>query len=150
MSDAHEAHIAAVLKGRVTRGSGNQWRDQMDVKQHRFLGQYVFACDGKSTLGLSVGVTRAMWQKAIEQAQGAIPVIPLRFYSNSRLTGVDADLAILPLDTLGSLQEDANLLHRIRESGCLVNTHDFSNPDDRSTCVVCGASAYEAFEGSDD
>lgn len=146
MSNRHEAHIAAVLAGRVTRGSGNQWRDQMDVKQHRDLGQYVFACDGKSTIGLSLLLTRTMWEKAKTQAQNLIPVIPLRFYANSRLTAVDEDLAIVDLETLGSLQHDANLLHRIKEQGCLTGGHDLPGV---STCTVCGASAYDMVGAED-
>jgi hypothetical protein len=141
MSDKHEAHIAAVLSGRVTPGSGSQWNDQMDGKQPEGE-QYVFAWDGKATLGLSVGVTRAMWAKARQQAQGLIPLLPIRFYANSRLTEVDADLVVLDLEVLASLQHDANELHRIRERGCLTGTHDFVHPH-LTTCSVCGASAWD-------
>lgn len=144
MSDRHEDDLVAVLAGRRTRGSGNQWRDQMDGKQHRDSGRYVFAWDGKSTLGLSIGITRAMWAKAREQAQSAIPILPLRFYANSRLTEVDADLVVVELATLAALQEDANRLHRIQEQGCLDGIHDFLG---RSDCAVCGTYDLPGVQG---
>ncbi len=108
MASRHESHLAALFQGRMTRGSGNQARDQMDGKQVYRSQGYVFAWDGKSTLGKSIGVSREMWAKAQEQAHWAIPILPLRFYANDRLTAVDADLVVIEADVLADLQRDAN------------------------------------------
>lgn len=117
MSDRHEEHLAALFEGRCTRGSGNQARDQMDGKQAYRSQHYVFAWDGKSTLSLSIMVTRAMWEKAQEQAHWAIPILPLRFYANSRLTAVDADLVVLEATVLADLQRDANAYRALVAEG---------------------------------
>jgi hypothetical protein len=108
MSDRHEDHLAAVLDGRKTRGSGNQSRDQMDGKQSYREQHYTFTWDGKATLAKSISVTRQMWAKAKEQAHWAVPILPLRFYANERLTAVEADLVVIDLDTLAEIQRDAN------------------------------------------
>ena len=113
MSDRHEDHLAEVLAGRKTRGSGNQFRDQMDGKQSYREQHYTFAWDGKATLGKSISVTREMWAKAQEQAHWATPILPLRFYANERLTQVDADLVVVDLDTFAAMQRDANAYHRL-------------------------------------
>lgn len=116
MSDAHENDLARLFEGRKTAGSGNQWKDQMDGKQAHGSGDYVFAWDGKSTLGKSVGVTRGMWAKAVEQTQGwEIPILPLRFYGNERLTVVDLDLAVIDVKVLATMQTDANEVVGLRE-----------------------------------
>lgn len=112
MSDRHESHLAALFEGRMTRGSGNQFRDQMDGKQEYQSGAYVFAWDGKATLSKSVSVSLDMWRKAVEQAHWAIPIIPLRFYGNERLTQVEADLVVIEAETLAEIQRDANNYRR--------------------------------------
>ena len=116
MSDRHEEHLAALFEGRCTRGSGNQMNDQMDGKQAYRSAEYVFAWDGKSTLGQSIGVTREMWAKAQEQAHWAIPILPLRFYANTRLTQVEADLVVIEAETLADLQRDANAYREMQRS----------------------------------
>jgi hypothetical protein len=108
MSDRHESDLAEMFEGRMTRGSGNQARDQMDGKQAYRSQHYVFAWDGKSTLGKAISVTREMWEKAKEQAHWATPILPLRWYANERLTEVAADLVVLEAETLADLQRDAN------------------------------------------
>lgn len=94
MGDRHEAFLQEVLGGRRTRGSGNQWTNQMDGRHNRMVDPFAFAWDGKSTLGLSVPVTRAMWGKAVDQAGGERPMLGLRFYANQRLD-VDLDLVVV-------------------------------------------------------
>ena len=141
MSDKHEDDLAWMFAGRKTAGSGNQWRDQMDGKQPHGSGDYVFAWDGKSTLGKSVGVTRDMWNKAIDQTQAwEIPVVPLRFYGNERLTQIDLDLAVIDAKVLASLQSDANEVVAQREwivavKVCLEVGHTWVHGSD---CVRCG------------
>lgn len=138
MSDAHEDALVAVLGGRKAKGSGNQWHGQMDGRtSHRHV-TYAFAWDGKSTLGKSVGVSREMWTKAIQQAAGERPMLPLRFYDNERLD-VGLDLVVMSLADASSLIEDANKLGAIVERGCLEGGHDFPGT---STCSVCGVDAY--------
>jgi hypothetical protein len=89
MAEAHETWLAKVLHGRKSRGSGSQWRDQMDGRRSRYHWQFAWAWDGKSTLGKSISVTRKMLSKAREQAGGERPMIPLRFYSDERLRTYD-------------------------------------------------------------
>ena len=86
MSDRHEDFLVDLLGGRKTRGSGNQFANPMDGRHNRYDDAMAFAWDGKSTLGNSIGVTRAMWEKAQEQALGERPMIALRWYLNERLT----------------------------------------------------------------
>jgi hypothetical protein len=96
-----------ILGGRRTRGSGNQFSDQMDGRHDE--GRWSFAWDGKSTLGNSVGVTPEMWDKAVEQSHGARPLLPLRWYSDWRLTP-RLDLVVCDLHDLaemvGELRDD--------------------------------------------
>lgn len=118
MSERHEAHLAEVLGGRMTRGSGSTWHDKADGKHRLDSGRtYTFAWDGKSTLGRSVGVTVEMWEKIVEDADPHIPMIPLRWYGDTRLTRVRLDLAVLELGTLAELLEDAELGARARAAG---------------------------------
>lgn len=107
MGDGHERHIADLLGGYVSRGSGNQWRDQMDGRLNRLTRKFAFAWDGKSTLAKSISVTREMWEKARDQAGGERPMLGLRFYDNERLD-VGEDLVVLKLDDFAELLEEAN------------------------------------------
>ena len=102
MSDKHEEFLCTLFGGRQTKGSGNQWRDPTDGRNNRMVQSYAFAWDGKSTLGKSVGVTREMWAKVVEQAGGERPMLPLRFYDNERLD-VGLDLAVLNIYDLSDM-----------------------------------------------
>lgn len=113
MGDAHETRLAEVLGMRQTRGSGNQWRDQMDAKHDHTECTFAFAVDGKSTLAKSISVTRAMWEKAGEQASGERPMLALRFYNNASLE-VHADLAVCDLLDFAEMREDAERWHKAK------------------------------------
>lgn len=102
MSDAHEIHVCELLGMRRTKASGSQFNDQMDGRHDE--GAWRFAMDGKATLGKSIGVSREMWDKAIEQSHGARPLIPLRFYDDWRLTP-GLDLVVADLNDLAELIE---------------------------------------------
>lgn len=108
MGDKHEQHLAETLDMRQTRGSGNQWRDQMDAKHDRTSTQYAFAVDGKSTLAKSISISREMWAKAVEQAGGERPMLGLRFYDSGALK-VHADLAACDLLDFAELLQAARL-----------------------------------------
>ena len=135
MGDAHEQRMVEALGGRMTRGSGNQSHDQMDGKHTPMEVRFAFAWDGKSTRGESVGVSRAMWAKAVEQAQDRRPMLGLCFYDNDRLTEF-TDLVVLTMDDLAelldaaesaSLDFDAWLAEGIAKGYCsepVCNTHD--------------------------
>ena len=103
MSDAHEHYVADVLGGRVAKASGAQFNDQMDGRHDD--GRWRFAWDGKATLGKSIGVSRDMWSKAIEQSHGARPLLPLRFYDDYRLTS-GLDLVVADLNDLAEMIEE--------------------------------------------
>lgn len=107
MGDRHENDLVAALGGYKTRGSGAQWRDQMDGRLNRLVHRFAFAWDGKSTLARSISVTRAMWAKAREQASGERPMLALRFYDTEKLD-VGLDLVVLSLDDFTELLERAN------------------------------------------
>ncbi len=107
MSWAHENHVAELLGGRVTKNSGATWADQTDVVTSQD-DYYSWACDGKSSLGKSIGVSREMWAKLEEQGQTRLPALPLRFYRDERLSQVDLDLVVISLDTFAELVADAN------------------------------------------
>jgi hypothetical protein len=106
MGDKHEAFLATLFGGYASRGSGNQWHNPMDGRTPRTL-RYSYAWDGKSTLGKSIGVSREMWVKAVEQSGGHTPMLPLRFYDNEALD-VGLDLAVVSLHDLAELIETAN------------------------------------------
>jgi hypothetical protein len=114
MSDRHEQDLVAILGGERTRNSGAVWSDQSDGHQTGLDQHYTFAWDGKSTLGLSIGVSRGMWEKLGEQSRGLEPLLPLRFYRDSRLTEVDVDLVALDLELFAQVLEDANKFREIK------------------------------------
>lgn len=104
-----------------------------------------------STLGKSIGVTVEMWQKITEQSRGLLPMIPLRWYGDNRLTKIHLDLVAIDLDTFAEMQNDANAYHRIINTGCAGGLHDFSSSNEapgmvikNGPCTACGLSPYEA------
>lgn len=107
MGDAHEKHLAETLGMRQSRGSGNQWRDPIDGRHNHLDTEWAFAVDGKSTLAKSISVTRAMWEKAVEQAGAERPMLALRFYNDASLSRVGHDLAVCELDDFAALLEAA-------------------------------------------
>lgn len=116
MSDRHEAFLARLFEGRVTKGSGSHWTDQMDGKQARDSSHVVFVWDGKSTLGKGLTVTVEMWNKAIEQASvWEVPMLALRWYASERLDKVHLDLAVVEASVLAELQSEAKEVIALRE-----------------------------------
>lgn len=107
MGQAHELFLVKMLGGRKTKASGSQWTDQMDGRHDRMRDRFAFAWDGKSTLGKSIGVSRAMWEKAREQALGERPMLALRWYDNERLD-VGEDLVVLTLNDFAEMLEELN------------------------------------------
>jgi len=106
LSDHHERAAAAFFGGRIPRGSGNQWRDKLDGRQHRLEQNVAFAWDAKCTEGKSIGVSREMWEKTVNQADGERPMILLRFYNPGMK--VDWDLAVISWADLSELLAIAN------------------------------------------
>lgn len=106
MSDAHEQFLAELFQGRVAAGSGNQAKDPMDGRNKRYDQPFALAWDGKSTLGESVGVTRSIWNKAVVQSHGEIPMLALRWYIDYRLQP-DLDLVVLSAHDFAEILEAA-------------------------------------------
>jgi hypothetical protein len=107
MSDSHENFLVKMLGGRRTKGSGNQFNNQMDGRHAALDEPWAFAWDGKSTFGKSVGVTREMWDKAIEQSHGERPMLALRWYADERFRDDDClDLAVISMDDLVEMREE--------------------------------------------
>lgn len=98
MAEKHEADLSEALGARRVRGSGSQWKEKMDVRQSRFHDRFAFAVEAKSTLGKSIGFSRARIQKAEEQAGSERPMFAFRFYGNERLTQVDHDWVAMRLE----------------------------------------------------
>lgn len=107
MGDAHEEFLAELLVMRKARGSGNQWRDPIDARHNRLDTEWAFAIDGKSTLAKSISITRAMWDKAVEQAGGERPLLGLRFYDTASLRDIHADLIASDARDFAEMREAA-------------------------------------------
>lgn len=107
MSSKHETDLARWFEGRKTPGSGNGFANPMDVRQSRYATRFALAIDGKSTRSKSVGVSREMWEKAVEQAHGERPALALRFYTSDRLD-YDIDLMVVTVDDFLELLEMAD------------------------------------------
>lgn len=112
MSDKHEDYLADLLDGRKAKGSGNQWQNPADGRQSSRHQEYAFAWDAKATLGKSISITRAMWEKISEQARPERPAVPMRWYDNESLK-VGQDLIAVDLHDFAAMQEDANRYHRL-------------------------------------
>lgn len=119
MAEHHEEHLADILGARKTRGSGNQWANQMDVRQSRYTSTVAFAVDGKSTMARSISVSRDMLDKAVEQAAAERPMVALRYYDDERLRGFE-DWMIVREEDLLELLHCVDALDSIRvELGAL-------------------------------
>lgn len=146
MSKRHEVFLAALFRGRKTKGSGNQWTDQLDGKQPRGSGELVFAWDGKSTLGKTLSIGLGMWAKALDQTRPwETPMLALRFYTTDRLDKVALDLAVVQVDVLASLQQEAAEVVALRDkveamTTCLSVGHETHGS---YICDRCGLSALE-------
>jgi hypothetical protein len=139
LSDKHEAWLAELLDGRITRGSGSTFVDQMDGKNNRLTQHYPLAWDGKATQRGSVGVSREMWDKAVEQSHGLTPALALRFYGPGYSLTPELDLIAVEANDFAALLADARAYQTIKESGCLTGGHRFEGTSD---CAVCGTSGY--------
>ena len=104
MGERHEEWLAEFFGGRQTRGSGNQWRDQMDGRTNRYDTAFAWAWDGKSTMAASIKIDRPMLKKAVEQAGSERPMVAIRFYDDERLRGYE-DWMVVRGDDLLELQE---------------------------------------------
>lgn len=106
MSDAHEKFLAELFKGERQRNSGAVWSRQMDVRNGTDEGEFNFAVDGKATFNTSIGVTRDMWDKAVEQSHDLRTALALRWYDTWQLD-VGLDLIVLKADDFVELLEAA-------------------------------------------
>jgi hypothetical protein len=108
MADMHEADMAQWIKGRLTKVSGSQWSDQMDVKNGSRDVSIPMAGDGKSTCGKSIAVSREMWEKAVLQTSPDLSTfLSLRFYGDETLARVSHDLVVLDSHTFVRLLQGA-------------------------------------------
>jgi hypothetical protein len=106
MADKHEKELVDFLGGHLSRGSGNQWKSQMDGRHNRMRRRFAFAWDGKSTLRQGLSVTLKMWNKAKDQAAGERPMLAFRFYATETLE-VTEDLVIISLNDFAELMDAA-------------------------------------------
>lgn len=103
LADLHEDHVAMLLGGRKSKGSGNQWNDPADGRQSGEF-EFAFAWDCKAAMPgtNSISVTRPMVSKIRTQASPQRLALPLRFYSDER-GGVEADLIAVTLDDFAEM-----------------------------------------------
>lgn len=111
MSDRHEADLADWFDGRVTRGSGNQFNNPADGRNHAINQTWALAWDGKSTRGKSLSVNPETWRKLEEQAHDLRPMLPLRWYTSDNLD-VGLDLAVF------SIQDAREMIDTLRGCTC--------------------------------
>jgi hypothetical protein len=106
MSDKHEKYLQGVFgeNSKIMPNSGAGWAKQMDVRVSNHDETFAFAVDGKSTLNKSVGVSIAMWEKAVEQAHNELPALALRWYGTYRLNPL-LDLIVIDADTFKSMTD---------------------------------------------
>ena len=116
MSSRHEDDLVDLLGGERTRNSGAVWSDQADGHQTGLNQYWRFTWDGKSTLGESIGVSRKMIAKMREQSRGLLPMIPLRWYANDRLTEVSEDWIAVEADTFAAILQDANAYRALEDT----------------------------------
>jgi hypothetical protein len=115
MSDAHEKYLANLFGGERQRNSGAVWSRQMDVRNRTDEGAFSYAVDGKATFNASIGVTRDMWEKAVEQSHDLRTALALRWYDNWGLD-VGLDLIVVSADDFAELLEAARNGNRTEES----------------------------------
>jgi hypothetical protein len=140
LSNKHEAWLAKLLDGRITRGSGSTFVDQMDGKNNRLTQHYPLAWDGKATQRGSVSVSREMWDKAVEQSHGLTPALALRFYGPGYSLTPELDLIAVEANDFAAMLADARAYQTIKKSGCLTGGHRLEGSSD---CTVCGTSGYD-------
>ncbi len=126
MSNVHEEALARHLCGRRTRGSGNQWRDQMDGSHDRLTETVAFRWDGKATFNKSISVTTEMWEKAVEQCSLERPMLGLRIYRDETLAVV-VDLVAIGLEDMGELVERSRRLDDIEAAIAALYTDETSD-----------------------
>ena len=137
LSDKHEIYLAELLDGRRSKGSGNQFNDPMDGRNDRHEQAHALAWDGKATQGKSVGITREMWAKAVEQAHGLIPTLALRFYGSGYGLKPELDLITIQADDFAAILDDARKWALVQT--CLAQGHVTSGkPGDPNSCAECG------------
>lgn len=121
MSNSHEIDLVATFGGRRTPGSGNQPNNPMDGRLNRYTDDLAYAWDGKSSLGKSISVTRAMWEKAQEQALSERPMLALRWYDTERLR-VGLDLIVVGIEDFAEMLELSRQARLMK--AFLAETHD--------------------------
>jgi hypothetical protein len=107
LSDKHEDFLAELLDGEKTKNSGAQFNGQMDGKNNRYEQAHACAWDGKATQGKSVGVSREMWAKAVQQSHGLIPLLALRWYGPGYGLTPELDLITLEANDFAAILADA-------------------------------------------
>lgn len=74
----HEEFLADLYAGRRTKGSGNQFNSQTDVRQSRYEVPFAYAMEAKATEHASHAVSDRIWAKLVDQAHGENPLYAVR------------------------------------------------------------------------
>jgi len=99
MARRHEEHLAEMLGGSRSAGSGNQWHSPIDGRHNSLLRRFGFGWEAKSTRAASFSVSTALLDKTILQAGMERPLLAVRFYGDDRLSSY-RDWVMLSLDDL--------------------------------------------------
>jgi hypothetical protein len=115
MSVLHENYVSEALGGTHSRGSGNQAANPSDGRQDHHTASVAFSWDCKATIAQSISVKVSDWEKIVEQSLGERPMLPIRLYSNDRLTAWLDLFVLAPDDFLELLDENRRLTKKVEE-----------------------------------
>lgn len=102
LSDKHEAWLLAEFGGIQSPGSGNQFRNQLDIRQPA-EDFWPLGIDGKSTQGKSISISLGTWSKLVAQAHDLVPVLAQRWYQPDNRLVPELDLVTLPARTFAEI-----------------------------------------------
>lgn len=115
LSDKHEDWLEEVFGGTRCPGSGNQFRNQLDLRQDPDI-KFALGVDGKATRGKSLSITDEAWEKLEEQAHHLLPVMALRWYDPDNTLTPRRDLVVLDAAVFAWILECARFYAEVTES----------------------------------
>lgn len=115
LSDKHENWLAEVFGGVRCPGSGNSFRNQLDLRQDPEI-KFALGIDGKATRGKSLSITDEAWDKLEEQAHTLLPVMALRWYDADNTLTPRRDLVVLDAGIFAGILELARIYADLADS----------------------------------
>ncbi len=106
MSQLHEADAAQLVGGERSKGSGSQWQGPADGRSSRMTNEYGWGYECKATCGQGIEVTRKIWAKIADQAEGERPLLMLRWYEDETFERVSYDLVAMDWADFSEIMAD--------------------------------------------